>query len=239
MTHTRTFLRNLTLALTVFLPSLVFAQTAATTPAPSVSKLGAFLQQFITLIDNVLVPLVFAIAFIVFLFGIFQYFILGGANEEKRETGRTFMLYGIVGFFIMISVWGMVNLLLGTFNFGSSSTRPGLPTFGPSTSAPATGGAGSLPASDVAPVSGNGNGSIPASDTVGGSGANTSSDCRQNYNLCNGTNQTCSFATGSCVTTSSSGSGASPIHACHTSADCDAGYSCGTGTGGNQMCEAN
>lgn len=87
-----------------------------------------FASKIIDFINNVGVPLVFAIAFIVFIYGIFQYFILGAASEEKRKTGRQFAVYGIVGFFVMISVWGLVNLVLGTFGL-SSQARPCLPTF--------------------------------------------------------------------------------------------------------------
>ncbi len=92
------------------LPLFAFAQINAT----NVSTLG---QGIINLINNVAVPLLFAIAFIVFIWGVFVYFIQGGADEEKRETGKGLMLWGIIGFFIMVSVWGLVNILRGTFNF--------------------------------------------------------------------------------------------------------------------------
>ena len=82
--------------------------------ATNVQSLG---QGIIGLINNVAVPLLFAVAFIVFIWGVFQYFIAGGHDEEKRETGKSLMLWGIIGFFIMVSVWGLVNILRGTFNF--------------------------------------------------------------------------------------------------------------------------
>jgi hypothetical protein len=66
------------------------------------------------IINGVIVPLVFTIAFLVFIWGIFTYFIAAGENDEKRETGKKLMLYGIVGFFLMVSVWGLVNILLNT-----------------------------------------------------------------------------------------------------------------------------
>lgn len=102
------------------LPVLAFAQVSAT----NVTSLG---QGFITLINNVLVPLIFAIAFIVFIWGVFTYFILGGHDEEKRETGKSLMLWGIIGFFVMVSVWGLVNILRSTFNFGNNDNTS-LPT---------------------------------------------------------------------------------------------------------------
>ncbi len=77
------------------------------------------------IINNVLVPLVFAISFVVFIWGVFSYFIASGDSDEKRENGKKLMLYGIVGFFLMVSVWGLVNILLGTFNL--SNSIPSLP----------------------------------------------------------------------------------------------------------------
>jgi hypothetical protein len=91
--------------------------------------LGADIQNLIQFFDNSLVPLIFGVAFIVFLWGVFQYFIAGAADEEKRKTGRTFIMYGIIGFVIMLSIWGIVNLLVNSIGF-ESNIRPGLPTFG-------------------------------------------------------------------------------------------------------------
>jgi hypothetical protein len=97
------------------------------------NPLVTFIQDdIILLIDYVLVPLVFSIAFIVFLWGIFNFFIAGGADEEKREKGKQFMVWGFIGFFVMVSVWGIVNLMVGTFGFGGQQ-RPDIPTFDNST----------------------------------------------------------------------------------------------------------
>jgi len=95
---------------------LVFPLFAAA-QVDSLQELGAFI---IDLINNVAVPLVFAIAFIVFIWGIFQYFIQGGHDEEAKDKGKSLMLWGLVGFFIMVSVWGLVNILTGTLNTDES-----------------------------------------------------------------------------------------------------------------------
>ena len=67
----------------------------------------------INLINNVAVPLLFAVAFIVFIYGVFKYFISGGGEKGKKE-GLNLVFYGIIGFFIMVSVWGLVHILIGT-----------------------------------------------------------------------------------------------------------------------------
>jgi len=90
--------------------------------------LTKLITSFITFINNVLVPLVFAIAFIVFIWGVFRYMIAGAADPEKRRNGTQLIMYSVIGFAVMISVWGLVNLLVGTFGFDSNA-RPCLPTF--------------------------------------------------------------------------------------------------------------
>lgn len=80
-------------------------------------------------IDRFLVPLIFAIAFIVFLWGMYTYFIASGDSDEKRENGKKLALWGIIGFVLMIAIWGIVGLLLNSLGFGVQG-RPPLPTFG-------------------------------------------------------------------------------------------------------------
>jgi hypothetical protein len=84
----------------------------------NVSDAGSFI---INTINNVIVPVLFAIAFIVFLWGVFDTFILGANDEEKKGQGKNLMLWGLIGFFVMVSVWGLVNILTGTVSFGNNS----------------------------------------------------------------------------------------------------------------------
>lgn len=99
------------------LPFLAFAQDINATSAGNLGR------SIITFINNVLVPLVFAVAFFAFIFGVFEYFILGARNEEKRGEAGKLMLYGIIGFFVMVSVWGLVNFLTGTIQLNGNSTE--------------------------------------------------------------------------------------------------------------------
>ncbi len=95
----------------------------------NVSDVGSFI---INTINNVLVPVLFAIAFIVFLWGAFDSFILGANDEEKKDNGKNLMLWGLIGFFVMVSVWGLVNILTGSISFGNSAvpTLPGAKAVG-------------------------------------------------------------------------------------------------------------
>lgn len=82
----------------------------------------------VNFINDILVPLVFALAFAFFLYGVFRYFFLGAADPKNREEGKKFVLWAVIAFAVMISVWGIVRVLAGTFGFEGQS-RPCLPTF--------------------------------------------------------------------------------------------------------------
>jgi hypothetical protein len=88
----------------------------------NLSDVGSFI---ISTINNILVPVLFAVAFIVFLWGAFKTFILGHASDEVKKEGTNLMLWGLIGFFVMISIWGLVNILTGTINFGNDSGPSG------------------------------------------------------------------------------------------------------------------
>lgn len=77
------------------------------------------------IINHVLVPVIFTIAFVVFIWGMFKYFIAGGANPEEQAKGWKLLMYGLIGFAVMISIWGLVNIILHTFHL--SDTAPPYP----------------------------------------------------------------------------------------------------------------
>lgn len=77
----------------------------------------------IALINSFIVPVLFAIAFLTFLWGVYKYFILGAAEEKSREDGRQFILWGLIGFVVILSVWGLVGLVANTFMLAPAAPR--------------------------------------------------------------------------------------------------------------------
>lgn len=95
----------------------------------------------IGVINGILVPVLIAIAFIVFLWGIYKYFIYGADNESDKGEGRKFAIWGIIGFVIILSLWGLVNLVMGTLGL-SVGSAPAFPTIGGSRQTTGTGNRG-------------------------------------------------------------------------------------------------
>ena len=73
---------------------------------------------------SALIPFFMILATVIFLWGVIQYITAGG-EEEKVKAGRTYMLWGIIGLFVMIAVWGLVNVIATTTGIGTNNTIPG------------------------------------------------------------------------------------------------------------------
>jgi FtsH-binding integral membrane protein len=80
----------------------------------------------IYLINGVLVPLLFAVSFIVFLYGVAKTYIF--SHGEDAAAGHKIILWGLIGFAAMISVWGMVNVVADTFGLAGIGAPQQLPT---------------------------------------------------------------------------------------------------------------
>lgn len=59
---------------------------------------------------ELLIPLAIAIGLLLFIWGIVQ-FIAHSGDEEAKETGKRRMVWGIFALFVIVSVWGLVDLL--------------------------------------------------------------------------------------------------------------------------------
>lgn len=99
-------------------PALVLAQGDA-----DLGNVDSFVEDVGDLV-NTLIPIVFALALLFFLWGLARY-ILAAGNEEAKEQGKRIMIWGIVALFIMASVWGIVAFLQDLF--GVTETGIDLP----------------------------------------------------------------------------------------------------------------
>jgi hypothetical protein len=55
-----------------------------------------------------------ALAFLTFLWGLAR-FILSAGDEKAIDDGKKIMLWGTIALFVMVSVWGIVEILERTF----------------------------------------------------------------------------------------------------------------------------
>jgi len=80
-----------------------------------------FIHKVNDAILNPIIILVFAAAVLIFLYGVFEY-VRDSSSEDGRTTGQRHILAGVFGMFIMISVFGIVHLILGTIGANEGTT---------------------------------------------------------------------------------------------------------------------
>lgn len=85
------------------------------TPNIAYADLDSFISNVNTQIVNPAIKLLFAVAILYFLYGVFRLF-SNADNEEVKTEAKNTMLWGVIGLVIMIGVWGILNFILATFN---------------------------------------------------------------------------------------------------------------------------
>jgi len=100
-------------------------------PGTPFGPLGGLLIEAVNFINVILIPFLLTLAFFFFLYGVYNYFIAGGTSEEKRGEGQKFVMWGVIAFAVIFSVWGLVGFLIRSVGFTGNETRPPLPQFAP------------------------------------------------------------------------------------------------------------
>lgn len=83
-------------------------------PPAALDKVNQFLGKVIVQIINPIILLLAACAFVLFLWGVFE-FIAHAGDETKRAEGKQAILWGLVGLVIIFGAYGIINIALGTF----------------------------------------------------------------------------------------------------------------------------
>jgi hypothetical protein len=76
--------------------------------------LDSILNTVTSSILNPFIKLLFAVATLVFIWGIIQ-LIASPENSEARENGKRHIIWGLVGATIMLGTFGIINLILTIF----------------------------------------------------------------------------------------------------------------------------
>ena len=102
--------------ITIFL-TLALALVPFTSSAQLASRGGGgagvelLMKNILDFANSVLIPFIIGIGFLFFVWGMFQYFIAGGANDESKEKGKRLMINATIGFVVIIIFFGIVNML--------------------------------------------------------------------------------------------------------------------------------
>jgi uncharacterized membrane protein len=73
----------------------------------------AFLDSVVAGFGNLvatLIPILIALAFLVFVWGLIS-FILASGDEAAKEEGKRRMIWGVIALFVITAIWGILALL--------------------------------------------------------------------------------------------------------------------------------
>ncbi len=106
-------MKKFIIAVIAFGPLLAFAQNSTNVSATTI--LGV-----IGKIINTLIPLAIAAGVLYFIWGVIQY--VTAKDEESQGAARKTMISGIIGLFVIVSIWGLVSIIRNTFGITDDGT---------------------------------------------------------------------------------------------------------------------
>ena len=91
---------------------------------------GKTIQNLLSMFSKIvamLVPIIIGVAVLMFLLGVLQY--VTASDEDSQKSARQTMIYGTVVLFVMVSIWGLVNVLGSTLDLNvTAPPGPAVPT---------------------------------------------------------------------------------------------------------------
>ena len=87
------------------------------------TRIGDILLQVKSLMD-LFIPIFVTLGLLYFLVGLTEYIL--SSSEGGQTEGRNRIIYGILGLFVMVAVWGLVGVVANTFGIqgGGSVSLP-------------------------------------------------------------------------------------------------------------------
>ncbi len=74
---------------------------------------------------NYAIQLTIALAVVMFVWNVYKYFIAGADDVGKKKEAGLYVMWSIIGFFVILSVWGLVNILMNSFNLDNDQPSSG------------------------------------------------------------------------------------------------------------------
>ncbi len=100
-------------------PLLSFAQIPQYNPSQGINGFFVLAKSILAYV----LPLLISVAVLYFIYNVFQYTIKSG-DEEARKKAKGNIIWGVVGLFVIVGVWGLVAILQSAFGIDGSYVAP-------------------------------------------------------------------------------------------------------------------
>lgn len=97
---------------------MMFSDFIAYAQVSSDQTLDGILSRIMYYIVNPFIILLFTLATVIFVWGVIKY-IKNAGDQTKRAEGQQHMLWGLVGFVIMVGVYGIITILTQFFGINN------------------------------------------------------------------------------------------------------------------------
>ncbi len=77
-------------------------------------------------IVNFLIPVMLALAVLVFFWGLVKY-IASASDEAAKESGKTLMIWGMIALFVMVAFWGIIGYFQSSLGLSGTIVAPAAP----------------------------------------------------------------------------------------------------------------
>ncbi|MFA5783204.1 MAG: hypothetical protein WC868_13130 [Bacteroidales bacterium] len=103
----------------------IMASAASCTPSvESSSTIQGIICKAGNILDT-LIPILVVLGVVYFIWGVITYFI--GSDEEAKKKGRDKIIYGLIGLIVIVAMWGLVGIVINTFDVGVGGGGPPIP----------------------------------------------------------------------------------------------------------------
>lgn len=109
------------LAALLFIPAIVSAQATSISCPDTGQTLCSLINTVIGYANQVL-ELMMGVAIIMFVYYVIHYYI---KIDSDRTEGNKYVMYSLIGFFVILSFWGLVNILQNTFGLKNTTYQKG------------------------------------------------------------------------------------------------------------------
>jgi hypothetical protein len=109
---------NVSTILLVASPLVAFAQTGSLQEL--LNGVGGFF-------NAIVIPFLLAIAFLVFVVNAIRFFVFTSTTDDGKKNAKNLAIYGVATFVVILSFWGLVNLLVQGIGLGNG--RPVSPDY--------------------------------------------------------------------------------------------------------------